>query len=181
MLKPAAQEFEQMLTGGHPNSLGLTEDVVDRVLADRSRLDDLYQCYFSTDDVVRLRVASAMKRVAIARPDWVIEIADDLQAELAANDQASIQWTLALIFDELADRMSPAQHAKAVEIMLGNLSQHDDWIVLNNSMKVLTKWAKDDPALAYKLKPYAKRLTNDKRNSVAQNAAKLLDQLSAGS
>ncbi len=44
-----AEEFEAMLTGGHPNSLGRTLEVVDAVLADRSRLTELVACYFSDD------------------------------------------------------------------------------------------------------------------------------------
>lgn len=166
-----------MLSGGHPNSLGRTVEVVDAVLADRSRLDDLYRCYFSSDEVVRLRVSSAMKRVTIARPDWAMTLIDGLQSEIAAIDQASTQWTLALIFDLLADQLSPFQHRRATDIMKHNLAHHDDWIVLNNSMKVLGKWAKDDPDLARWLQPHAKRLVDDDRKSVASNARKLLAQV----
>ena len=170
-------DFEEMLTGGHPNSLGRTVEVVDAVLADRTRLDDLYQCYFSTDEVVRLRVSSAMKRVTIERPDWTMDFIDGLQSEVAAIDQASTHWTLALIFDLLVDRLSPDQHARALEIMKSNLEHHADWIVLNNSMKVLGEWAKRDAELARWLQPHAHRLADDDRKSVASNARKLLDQL----
>jgi hypothetical protein len=34
--------FEEMLTGGHPNSLGRTIEVVDLVLANSVKLSDLY-------------------------------------------------------------------------------------------------------------------------------------------
>ena len=93
------ETFEAMLTGGHPNSLGRTVEVVDLVLADRERLAELYRCYFSADEVVRLRVSSAMKRVTIAHPDWAMDFMDRLQDEVAAIDQASTQWKLALLFD----------------------------------------------------------------------------------
>lgn len=167
-------DFEAILSGGHPNSLGRTLEVVDAVLADRSRLHDLYQCYFSTDEVVRLRVSNAMKRVTIEQPDWTMEFIEGLQSEVAAIDQASTQWTLALIFDLLADRLSPDQRLRAVEIMKDNLANHSDWIVLNNSMKVLGKWAKNEPELARWLQPHARRLVDDDRKSVASNARKLL-------
>jgi hypothetical protein len=171
------EAFEAMLSGGHPNSLGRTLEVVDAVLADRDRLADLYQCYFSDDEVVRLRVSNAMKRVTIEHPDWTMDFMDGLQSEVAAIDQASTQWTLALLFDLTADRLSLAQHARAVEIMQHNLAHHRDWIVLNNSMKVLGKWARADRDLAAWLEPHAIRLAADERRSVASNARKLLDQL----
>ncbi len=169
--------FERLLSGGHPNSLGRTVEVVDAVLADRSRLADLYRCYFSTDEVVRLRVSSAMKRVTTAHPDWTMDFIDGLQSEVAAIDQPSTQWTLALLFDLLEDQLNAEQHSRAVEIMQGNLANHSDWIVLNNSMKVLAKWAADDPDLAAWLEPHARRLVDDDRKSVASNARKLLAQL----
>lgn len=150
------------------------------MLADRSLLDELYQCYFSSDEVVRLRVASAMKRVTIARPDWAMDYIEGLQSDVAAIDQASTQWTLALIFDALVDYLSSAQHARAIEILQGNLARHSDWIVLNNTMKVLGEWAKRDPDLARWLQPHAARLAADDRRSVASNARKLLDQLDRG-
>ena len=166
-----------MLTGGHPNSLGRTVEVVEVVLADRSRLDELYRCYFSSDEVVRLRVSSAMKRVTTEHPDWIVEFIDRLQSEVAAIEQASTQWTLALLFDLLADLLSPDQRVRAIDIMRNNLALHPDWIVLNNSMKVLGRWAQDDQALAQSLRPHAQRLLLDDRKSVASNARKLLDQL----
>lgn len=172
------ENFESMLTGGHPNSLGRTEEVVERVLAERKKLDDLYSCYFSADEVVRLRVSSAMKRVAIARPDWVMDFMDKLQDDVAAIDQASTQWTLALIFDLTRDLLSVEQRRRAVEIMRRNLAGHDDWIVLNNSMKVLGAWAVGDEELRRWLRPHAERLAEDPRKSVARNARQLLEQLS---
>ena len=166
-----------MLSGGHPNSLGRTLEVVDVVLADRSRLDDLYRCYFSDDEVVRLRVSSAMKRVTIEHPEWTMDYIDGLQSEIAAIDQASTQWTLALLFDLMRDLLSPTQRARAVEIMHSNLEHHTDWIVLNNSMKVLGAWSQTDDELAESLLPHARRLARDERKSVASNARKLLARL----
>ena len=170
-----------MLSGGHPNSLGRTLDVVEAVLADRSRLDDLYRCYFSDDEVVRLRVSSAMKRVTIEHPDWTMGFIDGLQSEVAAIDQASTQWTLARLFDLMVDLLSPQQRSRAVEIMQDNLAEHSDWIVLNNSMKVLGRWAEADPGLAEWLLPHARRLTHDDRKSVAANARKLRNHLDSSS
>jgi hypothetical protein len=171
------ESFEAMLSGGHPNSLGRTEEVVDLVLAERWRLSDLYSCYFSADEVVRLRASSAMKRVTIAHPDWTMDYMDRLQSDVAAIDQASIQWTLALIFDLTRDLMSDEQRCRAAEIMQRNLANHDDWIVLNNTMKVLGVWADDDEGLRSWLRPHARRLAEDPRRSVASNARKLLKRL----
>jgi len=172
-----SEGFEAILTGGHPNSLGRTMEVVDIVLADRAKLADLYQCYFSTDEVVRLRVSSVMKRVTIAHPDWTMDFMDGLQSDIAAIDQASTQWTLALLFDLTKDFQSEEQLARSLEIMKCNLKEHDDWIVLNNSMQVLFDWSRGDPAVAKWLKPQLERLQGETRKSIAGRAQKLLSKL----
>ena len=174
-----SETLEAMLTGGHPNSLGRTDEVVDLVLAERSRLSELYSCYFSDDELVRLRVSSAMKRVAIAHPDWTMDYMDRLQDDVAAIDQPSTQWTLALIFDLTRPLMSGDQRSRAIEIMQNNLATQSDWIVLNNSMKVLGKWADHDDELRGWLRPQARRLAEDHRKSVASNARELLQRLGA--
>ncbi len=167
-----------MLTGGHPNSLGRTLDVVDIVLADRLRQEELYRCYFSKDEIVRLRVSNAMKRVTIEHPDWTMDFMDGLQSDVAAIDQASTQWTLAILFDLTRDFLSEGQKARGLEIMKDNLVNHKDWIVLNYSMQVLGRWSKDDAKLQKWLRPNAERHARDKRKSVATNGKKLLALLS---
>lgn len=168
------EDFETMLTGGHPNSLGRTEEVVDLVLADHKRMNALFQCYFSEDEIVRLRVSSAMKRITTAQPDWTMNYMDRLQSEVAAIDQASTQWTLALLFDLTRDNLSRDQTSRALEIMKRNLAEHTDWIVLNTTMAVLHSWSNEDPKLGEWLEPHLRRLSGDKRKSVSARASKLL-------
>ena len=169
-----SENFETMLTGGHPNSLGRTVEVVELVLADRKKLTDLYQCYFSEDEVVRLRVSSAMKRVTTAHPEWTMDYMDRLQSEIAAIDQASTQWTLAILFDLTAPLLSPSQKQRSLDIMKFNLENHDDWIVLNTTMNVLFDWSAEDAELRSWLKPQFERLTKDTRKSVSGRAQKFL-------
>lgn len=164
--------FEAMLTGGHPNSLGRTLEVVEAVLADRERLRALYSCYFSEDEVVRLRVSNAMKRVCQQNPDWLLPFVDGLLSDISGIDQASTQWTLALLFDMLRADLSDDQQARAQAIMQRNLAEHNDWIVLNNSMQVLTEWARNDETLRAWLLPHLVRLQDDPRKSVAKRATK---------
>ena len=168
------EDFETMLTGGHPNSLGRTVEVVDAVLSSRHRLADLFQCYFSADEVVRLRVSSAMKRVTTAHPEWTMEFMDRLLGEIAEIDQASTQWTLAILFDLTKQLLSQEQKFRALEIMKTNLAEHNDWIVLNTTMQVLFEWSGEDAELREWLKPQFKRLVKDKRKAVAGRASKLL-------
>ena len=169
-----AETFEAMLTGGHPNSLGRTIEVVDTVLADPDRFDELFACYRSDDPVVRLRVSNAMRRVEAERHDLLVPYIEKFISEIGALDQPSAQWTLAKLFEALEPDMTPQQRAAAQAIMQRNLAEHDDWIVLNNTMEALFVWSAGDAGLRGWLKPHLERLSKDNRKSVASRAKKLL-------
>ncbi len=172
-----AESFEEMLSGGHHNSLGRTIEVVDLVLADRTKFEDLFQCYFSEDELVRLRVSNGVRRVCKEQPEWVVPYIDRLTDEIALIDQASTQWTLAILFDMLKKWLTAEQREKALQIMKNNLAAHNDWIVLNNSMETLGKWSKKDESLQAWLIPHLERVQGDTRKSVSGRAKKWLGKL----
>jgi len=172
------QTFAQRLTGGHPNSLGNTVEIVDEVLAKTELFDELFNCYFSEDEVVRLRTSNAMKRVCKANKALLIPYLDRFLSEIAVIDQASTQWTLAQLFDMLDKEMSAAQIESAKQLLKHNLANHKDWIVLNATMDTLGKWAKKDDELRSFMLPHLERLEQDDRKSVAGRARKTLAKLS---
>ncbi len=137
----------------------------------------LYACYQSDDAVVRLRTSSALKHISREKPEWLVPLIDGFLTEIAGLDQASAQWTLADLFQTLAPLMFPTQRQQAEAVLKHNLAHHTDWIVLNQTMKTLGDWAKDDPELQYWLIPHLERLSGDGRKSVAKTAAKTLKQL----
>lgn len=171
------ERFEELLAGGHPNSLGKTVEVVEIVLASPDRFDELFSCYGSSDEVVRLRTSNAMKRIEAERHDLLVPYIDRFIAEIGELDQDSARWTLAQLFLKLEDDLSADQRRKAVTIMKRNLEDRDDWIVLNATMETLTRWASNNTKLASWLRPHLERLAKDKRKSIASRASKKLKAL----
>ena len=169
--------FEAQLTGGHPNSLGNTIAVVVEVLANPSKFDDLFNCYFSEDEVVRLRVSNAMKRIAKENYDLLLPYLDRLLGEIAKIDQASTQWTIAQLLLTYQKDLSDTQLARAKSHLKHNLSNHNDWIVLNATTETLCTWAKKDEELRIWLQPHLERLGEDSRKTVAKRANKWLGKL----
>jgi hypothetical protein len=169
--------FEEMLTGGHPNSLGNTVEVVNLILADIKKLEDLYQCYFSVDEVVRLRVSNAMKRICREHPDWLFPYIDKFLTEISKINQASTQWTLAQIFLWLEKDMSTVQIETAKEILKINLEKTNDLIVQNTTIETLSTWAKDDEKLRLWIIPRLEKYSKSDRKSVAGRAKKMLNSL----
>ncbi|MBW4438175.1 MAG: hypothetical protein KME04_13630 [Pleurocapsa minor GSE-CHR-MK-17-07R] len=167
------EPFERMLMGGHPNSLGRTLEVVDIIRANPAELEQLYQCYFSSDEVVRLRVSNAFKRISREHPDWLLPYIDRFIAEIARIDQASTRWTLAQIFHELDGLLTPQQRAGAIAVVQRNLTESDDWIVVNQSLTALGHWARSDATVKAWLLPHLERFLADPRKSVVGTASKV--------
>lgn len=168
------EKFRAMLTGGHPNSLGRTLEVVEAVLASPDRMKELYQCYFSDDEIVRLRTSSSVKRVFHEHPDWFVDYADRLLTEITQIDQPSTKWTLAQLWLEHRKRLSPAQKQAAADNLVKVLFEEDDWIALNMSMKTLERFVKDDPSLNARIADRTREIAHDPRRSVSKGALKLL-------
>ena len=171
------QSFEERLKGGHPNSLGNTVEVVEEVLAENDLFQELFNCYFSNDEIVRLRTSNAMKRVGKVKKSILIPYINRFINEISKIDQASTQWTLSQLFKLLKKDMTPVQIQQAKEIMKNNLANHNDWIVLNQTMDTLTEWSKEDSALKEWVVPHLERLTADSRKSIAGRATKMLDKI----
>ena len=172
----AFNRYEELLTGGHPNSLGNTIQVVDDILTDQSKLQDLIDCYKSQDEVVRLRVSNAVKRIYKEHPEWVAVYLDNLINEISKIDQASTKWTLSTLFMWLDNLMSDVQRFAAVEVMKINL-HYDDWIVQNTTSESLTYFAKINEGLKKWLLPELKILTASRHKSVAKRAQKLIESI----
>jgi hypothetical protein len=177
MIVRVSTPFADMLTGGHPNSLGRTEEVVGIVLADHGRLDELFATMADPDQVVRMRVGDALEKVCRERPTWFVAHIEQLLDDLGSIDQPSVQWHVAQMLQHLHNDLSPDQAKRAVRLLQRNLTRSTDWIVLNVTMDVLTAWSARDPSLATWLVPELDRLRQDKRTSVARRATMRLAEL----
>ncbi len=169
--------FEIRLKGGHPNSLGNTIEVVEEVLAEPQLFNELFNCYFSNDETVRLRTSNAMKRICKVDKTLLVPYINRFISEIAAIDQASTQWTLSQLFDMLEKDLTKTQVDQAKELMKNNLANHSDWIVLCQTMDTLTKWTKNDQALENWMIPHLQRLATDGRKSVSGKATKMIKKL----
>ena len=171
------EPFADMLKGGHPNSLGRTEEAVGIVRADRARLEDLFATMGDPDEVVRMRVGDALEKVCRDQPGWFVAHVDRLIGDLGRIEQPSVQWHVAQMLQHLRSNLSDDQAQRATELLQRNLTGSTDWIVLNVTMDVLTEWASHDPPLAGWLTPELERLRQDERRSVARRASKRLAEL----
>lgn len=182
--------LEERLSGGHHNSLSNTVAVTEDVLKDSSQklMNELCECYKSEDDVVRMRVSSALKRVsglhsesmktsAKPRPEWIMERFDWLIDDIGRNlDQPSAKWSIAQIMEELDDRLSIKQRQSVVSLLKNNLETENGWIVQCTTAETLANIVINhkDTDLRRWLIPRLKSMTKDEWKSVAGRGVKLI-------
>ena len=49
------KNLEERLKGDHSNSLGNTVEIVDDILKENKLFNEIFNCYFSNDEVIRFR------------------------------------------------------------------------------------------------------------------------------
>jgi len=172
------EDFATVLTeGGKTNSLGRANEVIDAVLQDKSRLDELYDCLFHEDAWARMRAADALEKVCRVHPEWLEPYIDKFADELASSTQPSIQWHLAEIYAQV--KLTEPQKQFAINWLANLLSTPDvDWIVAANSMKTLVQFTKDGSFPLQKMMHLLEIQQHHKSNAVVKRATKLLAELS---
>lgn len=171
------EDFAAMLAeGGKKNSLGRAEEVVQIVLADQSRLNELYNCLFEDDAWLRMRAIDALEKVCRVHPEWLEPYVERLLGEVAAIEQASIHWHLAQMFGEI--NLTPDQRERAIALMKRNISSNSaDWIVASNTMETLAGFVADGTVPAKELMSLLEIQQTHHSKAVVKRATRILDQL----
>jgi len=171
-----AETFVEMLNEPK-NSLGRTEEVVEIVLRENGRIDELYACYFQPDEWVKLRTSSSFKRIWRADVELFRPFIAGFVTKVSKIDQPSVQWTFSQMCQDLADQLTPKQAKSATETMKGYLENSEDWIVQNTTIETLAQWAMDDQALEKWLMPKLRKFAKTGKKSVASRSSKWIEKL----
>jgi len=151
--------------------------VVDLVLRDKHRLEELYKCLFNEDAWIRMRAIDSVEKIARVHPDWIEPYIDRIAKDLASSDQPSIQWHIAEIYREVT--LTVSQKKVAIGWLKERLASHQvDWIVATNSMKTLAQFVRDGSVSKSELRRLLEIQCRHKSNAVVKRATKLLVELS---
>ncbi len=167
---PAA--IEVLLTGGDPRGLRNAGIVVDAASRRPERLEELVECVFSADEIVRMRASDALEKVCRAHPGLLRPFVPRLLGQMSRIEQASVQWHLAQILTEV--ELDEAERAAAITILEHNLDTSGDWIVTNLTLQALATFARTSPAVRTTLIERLHHYQDSPYKSVASRARKLL-------
>ena len=165
-----------LLEGGKSNSLGRAEEIVQIVLSDQSRLEELYACLSEDDPWQRMRAADALEKVCRVHPEWIEPYIEKLLDEHANNPQPSIQWHMAQIFDQT--RLTSAQEKRIVAWITARLEDPKaDWIVAANTMNTLVTFNTRGLISTDETIRLVRRQLAHHSNSVVKRATKILESM----
>lgn len=164
-------KISEMLSGGDPRSLGRTKEVVDLVLDDKTKLDELFNCLFVSDAIVRMRAGDALEKVCRQEAKWLIPFIKKLFILASSIKQPSIQWHLAQIFSEVP--MTKTERLTAITIMKNNLETTDDWIVENLTLESLAEFTRKGSLDKSEFRQILHKHTASNHKSVASRVQKL--------
>ena len=166
--------FEQSLKAGHRNSLDNTLEVVDAVVNNTDKMEDLFLCYQSDDETVRLRTSNAFKRIFREKQELFNKWKQRFIMEAAEIDQPSAKWTTIQILDELFDQLDEKEKTQSIEICLRYLRNEEDWIVINQSLNFMRNYLERFDFIDPEMMKLLNYFVDDERKSISKNAEKLI-------
>lgn len=171
------QLLDKLLVGGHKNTTGLVNEIVESILDDRSQLNDLFECVYNEDAWVRMRAIDAFEKICRQHLDWITPYINRIQQDLATSTQASIQWHIAEIYIQVD--LTPKQKQNATAWLKQKLQTTEiDWIVAANCMKALTHFVRTEDVDKSEFVALLQVQRNHTSNAVIKKANKLLKEYS---
>lgn len=170
------ETFAGMLAeDGKKNSLGRVNDVIEVVLGDKTRLEELYRTISHDDAWVRMRAIDAFEKICREHPEWIKPFIVRIQNELSQSTQASIQWHIAQIYTQI--ELTDSQKNKAIDWLKEQIASTEvDWIVSANCMDGLAHFVRNGDARKSDLIMVAEVQLGHKSNAVTKRAQKLLSE-----
>ena len=167
-------DFRAQMFGGNKRKIN-NQPVIEAVLNDHSRVNELFECVIDEDEYVRMRASDALEKVCRSDPSIVQPLKTRILHEMSFIDQPGVQWHYAQIVDKL--QLNPQETAMVIRKLQSNFKTYDDWITRTITMEVLGNFAVYDDALRVYLIPKLEELTKDRRVSVSSRAQKVLKEL----
>ena len=171
------ESFEDRLSGGKSNSLGAVPEIVDEVTNDRYLLEDLFQCFFSNNSLVRLRTSHAIKIIAEKKPRILRRYTNRLINNVSTIKQDAVQRVLAETFLILDSELNREQKKRATKALKRNLKKAKREEAKLQLMETLNEWAQDNEELAEWLKETLKDFIDDRSEKVIEKAKKIREEL----
>lgn len=163
-----------LLSGGDRRSIGRANEVAERVCAQPELAKELADALTHDSDVVRMRAADALEKVAASNAAAVRPFRGRLVSLAARAAQQELRWHLAQILPRLG--LTAAERARLVPVLRAWLAD-DSRIVQANALEALVVLALEDAALRPDVEKLVRARAKDGPPSLQARARRLARRL----
>ena len=95
------KSISDLLNGKDRRSIGKSDDVVALVVKNEKLFDELFNCLYSNNEVIRMRAADAIQKIVELKPDIIKKYKYEILNEIAKIDQQEVRWHVAQLIPHL--------------------------------------------------------------------------------
>jgi hypothetical protein len=162
------------LAGGDRRSIGRSNEVVEKVLAQPGLFRALVEGLSCGEYVVQMRAADAMEKITRQKPELLIHHKKKLLEMAARASEKELRWHMAMMLPRL--RLNEGERAAAVDILHEYLKDSSS-IVKTWAMQGLGEFACADRRLMARVRPMVEELTQIGTPAMRARGRKLLKEM----
>jgi len=135
------------LGGKDRRSIGKSDKIVSLVVKNEKLFDELFNCLYSYNEVIRMRAADAIQKVVALKPDLIKKYKDEV-LKIAKIDQQEVRWHIAQMIQHLG--LTTSDTKIAYKFLIKYLKD-DSKILKTFSMQALADLTDIEPSLKHKV------------------------------
>ncbi len=164
-------QIERLLSTGDRRTTGHVADVVELVMAEPARLEQVVNAIRIDNPGLRMRAADALEKISVLHPEWVLPYKKKLLEDYSEIEQKEVRWHLAQILPRLS--LTAREREKVFELMISNLTAKSS-ILKAFSMQALADIALQDDRYREKVRTLIAELTAKGTPAMQSRGRKLL-------
>lgn len=165
----------QLLSGGDRRSIGHSELVVKRILANRRVVRDVVAALFDRSPIVRMRAADALEKVTRSQPQLLTPYKRELLAAAQHIKQQEVRWHIGPMLGRLS--LTPWERQRVAKILAAWLRTDSSALVRVFALQALADLSLKDFHIRKQTLQRLRLEKDSESPAVRSRAARLLAEL----
>jgi hypothetical protein len=167
--------FKETLSGGTRTSVGEADKVIQQLLKNATKLNEIYGLFLDEDPVVAMRASYVAMKVAEQSPQSVNAFAKDVLKNLDLYVQQEVRWHIPQLLVHM--ELSKAQRKRAYEVVMSWAETDKSKIVGYYGFQAAADFAELDEQLLQDFIPRIRKANKSGAKSIQNRCKKIAKQL----
>jgi hypothetical protein len=167
--------FKETLSGGTRTSVGEADKVIQQLLKNATKLNEIYGLFLDEDPVVAMRASYVAIKVAEQSPQSVNPFTKDVLKNLDLYVQQEVRWHIPQLLVHM--ELSKAQRKRAYEVVMSWAETDKSKIVGYYGFQAAADFAELDEQLLQDFIPRIRKANKSGAKSIQNRCKKIAKQL----